>query len=479
MKRKISSILGAILMFCTCIVFNSTVISAGGNTLTGETEKMVIEGFDWGPGVTKIVISLDNEITEINKNDLLLKETKQGVFGDVEEPKEKEIAAAYISDIEGNQSIAGASSKYITIKPVVHPDKGSSPFSFLLTSFTNVYSEPYILEVTLREGATIGTYDTLDIETTPKRKEKPLTNLFETGSYTSEGITHSYASYTPPTDEKKNPLVIWLHGAGEGGSDPEMIVLGNRVTALVDDEFQTTLGGAYILAPQSPTMWMDDGSGAYTQDGNSMYSDSLMNLIEEYVANNPDIDTDRIYIGGCSNGGFMVMNLLFKSPTYFAAAFPICEAYEDAWIADEMLETIKHIPIWFTTALDDTTVVSEDNAIPTVARLKAMGALDVRLSTFDNVIDLSGRYKQDDGTPYQYMGHWSWIYTLNNECVDENGQTIFAWLAKQTQTVETPKAKGSAEGGPKAGLQDNRSLLFALAMLGFVGIVVSKKLKEN
>jgi len=31
------------------------------------------------------------------------------------------------------------------------------------------------------------------------------------------------------------------------------------------------------------------------------------------------------------------------------------------------------------------------------------------------------------------MGHWSWIYTLNNECVEEDGTTIMEWMAAQSK----------------------------------------------
>ena len=50
-------------------------------------------------------------------------------------------------------------------------------------------------------------------------------------------------------------------------------------------------------------------------------------------------------------------------------------------------------------------------------------------------------FKKEDGTPYEYFGHGSWIYTLNDDChldfdgsevtVDGKPVTIFQWLALQ------------------------------------------------
>ena len=93
-------------------------------------------------------------------------------------------------------------------------------------------------------------------------------------------ITLHYASYAPKEDNKKNPLVIWLHGAGEGGTDPTIAITGNKVVNLATDKMQNIFNGAYILAPQSDTMWMNDGTGSYTKDGTSKYTKALMNLID-------------------------------------------------------------------------------------------------------------------------------------------------------------------------------------------------------
>ena len=50
------------------------------------------------------------------------------------------------------------------------------------------------------------------------------------------------------------------------------------------------------------------------------------------------------------------MNMIVHYPKYFAAAYPVCEAYTNDALTDEMVESIKDMPIWFTHAKNDPTV---------------------------------------------------------------------------------------------------------------------------
>lgn len=328
----------------------------------------------------------------------------------------------------------------IALEMAYAPSTGS-PFCYGLMTSVNTYCDPYELTVSLTEGSTLTAEDGSKITGLSVKKKIDLSaaiipqleGVDLSGSYTgTDGKTLTYASYAPADDGARHPLVIWLHGAGEGGTDASIPVLGNKVTALYGEEFQSIMGGAYVLSPQTDGFWLayqekgkwDDNPGT-----DSIYLSTLMELIEHYVDTHEDIDTDRIYLGGCSNGGFMTMDLIFHYPDYFAAAYPICEAYLDEGITDAQLEGIKDLPIWFVYALNDETVDPETHEIPTVSRLKAIGA-DVHTSVFDDVHDTSGLYTEDDGNPYQYQGHWSWLYFFNNEC-QENDVSLWDWLSEQ------------------------------------------------
>lgn len=176
----------------------------------------------------------------------------------------------------------------------------------------------------------------------------------------------------------------------------------------------------------------------------SMCSAVLMELFESYVAANSNIDTSRIYVGGCSNGGYMIMKLLILHPDYFATAFPACEAYLSEYITDEQIDEIKDIPIWFTHSSIDPVVPPGPSTVATYKRLVAAGAENVHFTYWTDNKDLSGLYNDGKGNAYFYTGHHSWIHVLNNACTIDNdyvegqttdsistGQTIFEWMAEQ------------------------------------------------
>lgn len=243
----------------------------------------------------------------------------------------------------------------------------------------------------------------------------------------------------------KIPLIIWLHGAGEGGEDPTVAYTGNKVVNLSAKDIQDKLGGAaWILAPQCPTMWMDNGEGTYTTTGKSKYTEALMACIEEFVKLHEDqIDRNRIIIGGCSNGGFMTMRMIVDYPTYFAAAYPVCEALFDNTITDQDIENIKNIPIWFTHAANDPVVRPEATILPTYRRLREAGGKQIHASYFDKIVDQTGLFKNEQGLPYEYMGHFSWIHTYNDFCTNDldgtrvmvSGApvTLWQWLGMQSK----------------------------------------------
>lgn len=252
----------------------------------------------------------------------------------------------------------------------------------------------------------------------------------------------SYVFYSPEAStNEKYPLLIWLHGAGEGGADTPIAAIGNKVVNLISPDIQNIFGNAHLLAPQAPTMWMDDGSGQYTTSGLSVYTEGLEALIDNFIQHTPSIDTSRIYIGGCSNGGFMTMRMLLRNPNRYAAAFPVCEAMFDKALSDQDITVLSSIPIWFVHAKNDPVVSPSDYVVATYQRLLNAGAANLHFTYFNKIEDATGNYNDESGNPYEYSGHWAWIPMLNNQCHTDfdgspvllNGSptTILEWLAAQ------------------------------------------------
>lgn len=426
--------------------------------------KAIVEGYDWGPGVSKLILEMGQPISAafVDKGDFavhavrkipgtgeIVKAMNWATMTSYDSKGERRVVDAYLSDAKGVK-IADAKGKYVTIAMEVGPDVGlASPLNFDLTTFLNSYVD---IEHTIVIGGGLASADTVVPPSTCKGTASLIADDFDVTGVTNFNddkygkITLHYASYAPAKDGKEHPLIIWLHGAGEGGTNPYIALLGNRVTRLASDPIQKIMGGAYVLAPQSPIVWMNNGVKSYPEDGSTQYTKALKACIDAYIAATPDVDPKRIYIGGCSNGGYMTVNMILSYPDFFAAAYPICEAYADAWIPDAQIASIKNLPIWFTQAKSDTTVKAAQGGfvLETYKRLIASGGKDIHLSYWDKVEDLSGLYFQADGkAPYEYNGHWSWIYALNNQCAkDFDGSavkvggkdaTIFEWLAAQSR----------------------------------------------
>lgn len=414
------------------------------NGVASGTQNVVVLGEAWGPVVAKTVVTLNVTVDSatVTPENFLVEEVKgtaafSAVNGSDPTEKTDTVAAkrtvtdAYTCDAKGNR-VDGASSM-ICLELDYNAKEGSA-FLYSFQTRTNIWLNPYELHLKIAENAGLATVNGVAITGLDVPPEIDLTQAMIpqlegvdlSGTFTgTDGKTLQYGSYAPAADGKQHALVIWLHGAGEGSAGgaagPEIVNLGNQVSALYTMEFQSLFGGAYVLTPQCPTFWMQyDETGAW--NGNpgvpSVYTATLMELIDSYVKANPGIDPNRIIIGGCSNGGYMTMNMLLTYPNYFAAAYPICEAYKDEGITDGQIESIKHIPMWFIYALNDVTVNPNTYEIPTINRLKAAGA-DVTVSEYEDV--------------GEYLGHWSWIYFFHNDCVAQDGTTVWQWMAQQTK----------------------------------------------
>ena len=256
-------------------------------------------------------------------------------------------------------------------------------------------------------------------------------DYFNKGTFTGKSTgkpgeeTLTYAAYEPWSlkgDGKANPLVIWLHGGGEGGVDVSITLLGNEVVSLIRPEIQshfTTEGGAdgaYVLSIQCQTMWMGTSKGFGHGEYPSLYADVLKSCIDDYVDKHPDVDRNRIYLGGCSNGGYMTMHMLIRNPRYFAAAYPTCEAYLDENISDNEIKALAEENIWIVQSYDDTTVDPKTHCIPTFQRMVKAGAKNVWMSLFENVQGI-------DNPGQRLMGHFSWCYLFNDAVTKSQEQT--------------------------------------------------------
>ena len=406
-----------------------------------------IKGDDWGCGVNKILLSLDHKIDQVNNLSFVVKEKKlttdycDTLYPIIESIIYRTVTNVYLVDYSGQ--ITSEPSNFIMIEMKISPAEGN-PLLFSMQTQYNTYNDLYELDIMIADGHEMTSLGqkVKQINIAKKMKDKITSaDLFEEALYEScDGVSYKYAAYNPV--QASDTLVVWLHGLGEGGTintDPYITVLANKVSSLAGQEFQNTIGGANILVPQCPTFWMDaDGNGGEWNDdllvthGPSYYTNALMELIKDYHSR---CGATKVVLAGCSAGGYMTMRLILDYPDYFAAAIPICEALPDDVISDQQLSEIKDLPLYFIYSNDDPSIIPEKFEIPTINRLKNLGATNLHVATFDSVIDTSGKYNDlNDGDPYQYNGHWSWIYFDNNEAdCDEHGEKVWQWIGEQVK----------------------------------------------
>ncbi len=196
---------------------------------------------------------------------------------------------------------------------------------------------------------------------------------------------YQYLRYLPAgyeeEREKRWPLVLFLHGAGERGNDIEQIKqhgLPKLIEAGQDFPF-------VVISPQCPpgewwNIWALEG------------------LIEQ-TARELKIDRDRIYLTGLSMGGFGTWALAVRHPERYAAILPICGGGER-----QLARMLRDMPIW--------AFHGDEDAVVPVERSQEM---------IDAIKKLGGSPRL---TVYPGVKHDSWTATYENP-------EIYEWMLSQ------------------------------------------------
>jgi predicted peptidase len=173
------------------------------------------------------------------------------------------------------------------------------------------------------------------------------------------------------TEHKRWPLMMFLHGSGERGSNLEKVKVNGPPKFLEQrKDFQFV-----VASPQLP----DDAPWS---------SDVLNALLDELIERLP-IDTDRVYLTGLSLGGFATWDFACDFPARFAAIAPICGRGDE-----DRACLLKNVPVWAFHGAKDPVVPLKDEE-EMVNALKACGG-DVKL------------------TIYPDAGHDAWTETYAN-----------------------------------------------------------------
>ncbi|MDZ7373208.1 MAG: alpha/beta hydrolase-fold protein [candidate division KSB1 bacterium] len=200
--------------------------------------------------------------------------------------------------------------------------------------------------------------------------------------YTSrDGMGLPYRLWIPSAYDSlsKCPLILFLHGAGERGSDNEAQLKNDEFLSLIVDPGHP----AILVAPQCPAdMWWSKIE--FDRNRPQGFSEEptvpmrltieLLDTLEKEFR----IDPERRYVTGLSMGGYGTFDLLVRRPGYFAAAVPICGGGDSS-----RARLIADVAIWvFHGAQDPLVPVERSRAM--VAALRRVGA-SVRYTEYPDV----------------------------------------------------------------------------------------------
>ncbi len=442
---------------------------------------LYIDGYDWGTCSQKVVLrtATAHSTDELKKDDfsalVFVPVTGTSNLPFPIKKGERTISTVFASD-ENGVALSG-SSHFITLEFVISPtEEYANPFNrnvmtadsadpFFRFKITN---EPLGIEVSECSGVVCRS-----------------ASQFKFMKFTMDDLTIKYSFWRSPKPGKK-PLIIWFHGIAEGGSIPIVPLLETNAVRLASDEIQQYFeNGADVLVPQCPSAWLESTSkdimgnrlwvpvdlnvgrkigravrpveravekifGAGVSDGASdedaikipeetpvptasvsFYTEIVKKIIDMYISRYDYVDKSRIYVGGCSAGGYMTLNMILQNPGFFAAAFPACEAYPDAKLTDYQIYQLTQIPMWFVHSKNDSTIKASTHDESTVRRMKELGGRRVIFTLYDDVRDLTGRWNSSNGRAYEFDDHYSWVYVMNNTPRYE-GKSLFEWLSAQS-----------------------------------------------
>ncbi|MGB9614993.1 MAG: alpha/beta fold hydrolase, partial [Fervidobacterium sp.] len=170
--------------------------------------------------------------------------------------------------------------------------------------------------------------------------------------YEDEFVRLPYRIFSPNIKPgEKYPLVVFLHGAGERGTDNRKHITANEgATTWVKEDFQKR-HPCFVLAPQCPENGYWGSSFKFYHDMEKLRPNSLIavvSLIIDSLVDDLPIDKDRVYVTGLSMGGFGTIALLSYQPDKFAAGIVVCGGGNP-----KNMKKIAHIPLWFFHAEDD------------------------------------------------------------------------------------------------------------------------------
>jgi predicted peptidase len=181
----------------------------------------------------------------------------------------------------------------------------------------------------------------------PARADQPTTGFLNRVYKGADGVEARYVLFVPHDyrGQKPYPLILFLHGAGEWGSDGQKQVTVGLGPAV---KKRASSFPFLVIFPQSQkkTWPIDPRNQEQVRDILSTWSihdaegRRAMDILAE-VEKNYRVDPSRICLTGISMGGFGTWSLAAAYPDKWAAIVPICGGGDT-----QTAGKIKSLPCW-------------------------------------------------------------------------------------------------------------------------------------
>jgi poly(3-hydroxybutyrate) depolymerase len=241
-----------------------------------------------------------------------------------------------------------------------------------------------------------------------------------------DGNSMPYRLYVPPgydTPGAQFPLIMFLHGSGESGTNNTSPSNSN-----VNNLYNAAHGNygaqykAFLLVPQTTRSWdwQYDPDYPYPEDfpENGIGQQLAMNILD-LVTSTYQVDSTRLYVTGLSMGGGGTFDIIANHPNTFAAAAPL-----SGYGSPSDASIIKNIPIWAYHGTSDNTV-TVDNTDNMIDAIEAAGGVNVEYSRVQGV------------------GHGGWSTFYDGKTYkNSNGETVYQWMFAQSIPEPSSAALG-------------------------------------
>lgn len=209
-------------------------------------------------------------------------------------------------------------------------------------------------------------------------------------------MTFRFKKPSKITEDEKYPLIVFLHGRGDGGTDNSRHMyksLINSIDKFVGDD-------CYVLMPQADKKldWTQIGGKSGDKGSSNLYN----KMLDAVIAVNSAIDTNRVYLTGMSMGGYGTIYQAYNYPEKYAAVVALCGYYNAEVISD--LSRFDGMGIWLEHSKTDD-VVNYKESEGLYNRLINYGR-----NTDDIKLNLIEKYKHDiTKVSYDNQALWQWL----------------------------------------------------------------------